>query len=990
VSSPDGDGLDALPGHLTRAGSRRILLLTGESQRHVDRVRSLLAGFEVDLYPGARRHVPEAVLGEARQRLDAFGADTLVALGGGSAIGLGKALRLDRDVRFVAIPTTYAGSEMTNIYGTTVGGSKTTGRNPKVRPDLVIHDVELTLGMPKTLTVTSLMNALAHPIGALGTRSLEGEARERALEAIALLYAAIEALVRAPEDRRARAGALRGAALAAGSLESGTPGLHHKLAHRLGGRFDLDHSGLHSVLLPHSIHRLRAEAPEVAADIVRRLAVPDLEASLFDFLVRASAAVSLRALGVTFDGLRALRAEASSADLPWDLLSAAFHGRRPSVATRFEDWGLPELVSVSGAHLEEARRVIVCLHGRGAAADGILGRAVEIVGNDPTVCVVAPQAPDNVWYGAKYTSPRAEIGAELVSALDQVATVLRLAIARSAPERVVLFGFSQGACLAIEFLIRSSLEDSLRGCRPAALVALSGAIIGPPGERPRPGPSLTGTPVLLGAQEEDPWNSRARIEETAQVLASAGCAVTVEMLPGNAHALHGRHRILARQLLSGKPAPTPAGGYGNVYESETLPGALPRDRNSPRHAAYGLYPEQINGTGFVAPRQGNRRTWMYRIRPSAQQGPFLPIPHATIESDFAGQPPEPNLVGWNPLPLPAAGAPTDFVDGLFTVGGAGSPRSRRGFAVHLYAANRGMEDRCFTNADGDLLLLPEEGGLTLLTELGVLEVDPGQVALLPRGLRFSVLLRGPAARGYVAEAFGRHFELPERGPIGANGLAEARHFRAPAAWHEDRLSLGYRITSKLGGEIFEARQDYSPFDVVAWHGNHCPTVYDLALFSPAGNTRIDHVDPSVHTVLSAPLDEPGTHTLDLVIFPGRWDVTEGTFRPPYFHRNVTTEINGIIRDTVTPGSPFVPGGLFLTPSFTPHGVMASSVERALALDDERANRPQRSPDTSLWFQFESALPFSLSAWARGAGNRVADWHLVWGAYRKHFAVPGPE
>ena len=216
-----------------------------------------------------------------------------------------------------------------------------------------------------------------------------------------------------------------------------------------------------------------------------------------------------------------------------------------------------------------------------------------------------------------------------------------------------------------------------------------------------------------------------------------------------------------------------------------------------------------------------------------------------------------------------------------------------------------------------------------------------------------------------------------------------RHFRAPAAWHEDRLSLGYRITAKLGGEIFDAVQDYSPFDVVAWHGNHCPYVYDLALFSPAGNTRIDHVDPSVHTVLSAPLDEAGAHTLDLVIFPPRWDVTEGTFRPPYFHRNVTTEINGIIRDVAPTGSPVVPGGLFLTPSLTPHGVVASSVERALALDDDHADRPQRSPDTSLWFQFESALPFSLSAWARGAGNRVADWHLVWGAARKHFSVPRP-
>jgi homogentisate 1,2-dioxygenase len=985
VSSPEGDGLGSLPDLLTRAKSRRILLITGESQRHVDRVRSLLAGFEVEVYPGARRHVPEAVLGEARQKLDVFGADAVVALGGGSAIGLGKALRLERDLYFVAIPTTYSGSEMTSLYGITAGHSKTTGRNPRVRPDTVIHDVELTLGMPKALTMTSLMNALAHPIGALGTGSLTGPARAQALDAIGILYAAIEALVRAPDDRRARAGALRGAALAAGSLEAGTPGLHHKLAHRLGGRFDLDHSGLHSVLLPHSIHRLRAEAPDIVAEIAHGLRVPDLEAGLFDFLVRAGAGVSLRALGVTFEGLRTLLAEAASSDLPADLLRAAFHGRRPSASTRFEDWGLPELVSVSGPRLEDARRVVVCVHGRGAAADGILGRAIEMVGNDPTVCVVAPQAADNVWYSAKYTSPRAEIGPQLVSALEQVATVLRSAIAGSARDRVVLFGFSQGACLAIELLLR---ESTVQGGRPAALVALSGALIGPPDERPQPGPALAGLPVLLGAQEEDPWNTRARIEETAALLAGAGCAVTVEMLPGNAHALHGRHRILARQLLSGRAAPASSGGYGNTHESEALPGALPHDRNSPRHGAYGLYAEQVSGTGFVAPRQGNRRTWVYRIRPAAQQGSFVPTAHPTLKSDFATEPPEPNLVGWGPLPFPAAGTPTDFVDGLATVGGAGSPRLRRGFAVHVYAANRGMEERCFSDADGDLLLLPQEGSLTLMTELGVLDLAPGQLAVLPRGLRFSVLLKGATARGYVAEAFGRHFELPERGPVGANGLAEARHFRAPAAWHEDRLALGYRITTKLGGELFEAAQDYSPFDVVAWHGNHCPYVYDLALFSPAGNTRVDHVDPSIHTVLSAPLDEVGTHTLDLVLFPPRWDVTEDTFRPPYFHRNVTTEINGIVRDAATAGSPFVPGGLFLTPSLTPHGVVASSVERFLALDDQHANRPQRSSDASLWFQFESALPFSLSAWARGAGNRIADWHLIWGAYRKHFRVPG--
>ena len=493
---------------------------------------------------------------------------------------------------------------------------------------------------------------------------------------------------------------------------------------------------------------------------------------------------------------------------------------------------------------------------------------------------------------------------------------------------------------------------------------------------------MAGVPVLLGACEEDPFVARAHVETAARLLASAGCAVDIEMIPGNAHALHGRHRLRAREVLRGVPAPAPHGGFGNTVESESLPGALPRDQSSPRHAPLGLYAEQLSGTGFVAPRDHNKRTWMYRIRPSAQQTPFVPLPHATLKGDFVTAPADPNLAAWAALPAPAGAV--DFIDGLATLGGAGDPRARRGFAVHLYAANRGMEDRCFYDADGDLLLLPQAGALTLLTELGVLDVRPGQVAVIPRGLRFSVLLRAGTARGYVAEAFGRPFVLPERGPVGANGLADARHFMAPAAWHEDRLALGYRVTAKLGGDLYQATQDYSPFDVVAWYGNHAPYVYDFASFSPVGNARVDHIDPSVHAVLSAPLDEAGANALDLIVFPPRWDVTEHTFRPPYFHRNVTTEVNGIIRDTTSSGSPFAPGMCFVTPTLTPHGVVASSVERNLALDDARADRPHRSSDASLWFQFESALPFSTTAWARSASNMIADWPLVWGAYRKHF------
>jgi len=336
-------------------------------------------------------------------------------------------------------------------YGITTSGNKITGRDPRVRPDAVIYDVELTLDMPKKLTVTSLMNSLAHPISTLGTGSLAGEAREQAFGAVVTLYAAMEMLLHAPENARARAGALEGSGLAAQAIESGTLGLHHKLAHLLGGRFDLDHGGLHSVLLPHSVHRLREEAPELLGELGRRLHVRDLEGDLFDFLVRARAAVSLKDLGLSFDDFRGFLETAP--ELPRGLLGAAFHGRRPSADTRFEDWGLPEPVSVRGPLLQSARRVVVAVHDRGGTADGILARAVELVGDDPTVCVIAPQAQNHAW-------PKA--------ARTQVSAVLRGTVDKSKADRVVLFGFAEGAGLALDLVMQ----------RPeplAALVGLSGA-----------------------------------------------------------------------------------------------------------------------------------------------------------------------------------------------------------------------------------------------------------------------------------------------------------------------------------------------------------------------------------------------------------------------------------------------------------------------------------------------------------------------------------
>jgi homogentisate 1,2-dioxygenase len=248
---------------------------------------------------------------------------------------------------------------------------------------------------------------------------------------------------------------------------------------------------------------------------------------------------------------------------------------------------------------------------------------------------------------------------------------------------------------------------------------------------------------------------------------------------------------------------------------------------------------------------------------------------------------------------------------------------------------------------------------------------------VPRGLAFSVLLHGAFARGYVAEPFGRRFRLPERGPIGANGLADPRHFRAPAPYHEDRLAPGTRIVAKLGGHLAEATQDHSPFDVVAWHGQLAPYVYDLAAFSPSGNTRFDHGDPSIYTVLSAPLDEQGAHTLDLVVFPPRWDATTNTFRPPFFHRNAISEINGIVREHAHPGSPFQPGCCFITPSLTGHGVSRAAVERSRAAPDDH---PVELGGHSLWFQFESALAPVLAPWAKP----LPDWPATWSSHPSYF------
>src|SRR5215831_15674286 len=328
-------------------------------------------------------------------------------------------------------------------------------------------------------------------------------------------------------------------------------------------------------------------------------------------------------------------------------------------------------------------------------------------------------------------------------------------------------------------------------------------------------------------------------------------------------------------------------GFANEHATEALPGALPEGQNAPQRPPRGLYTEQISGTPFTAARAENRRTWLYRIRPSAMHPPFRRIDNGLIRSaPFDETAPPPNRLRWNPLPFPDE--PTDFVDGLVTMGGNGDVSGRFGVGIHIYRATEPMQSRVFYNADGELLIAPQSGRLRLATELGIIETRPGEITVIPRGIKFSVGLPDGAARGYVCENYGALFALPELGPIGANGLANARDFLTPIAWYEDRRVATENVV-KFAGNLWATTLDHSPLDVVAWHGNYAPCKYDLVHFMTLGTVSFDHPDPSIFTVLSAPSDTLGTANCDFVVFPPRWMVAEDTFRPPWFHRNIMSE-----------------------------------------------------------------------------------------------------
>jgi homogentisate 1,2-dioxygenase len=419
-------------------------------------------------------------------------------------------------------------------------------------------------------------------------------------------------------------------------------------------------------------------------------------------------------------------------------------------------------------------------------------------------------------------------------------------------------------------------------------------------------------------------------------------------------------------------------GFGNEYATEAVAGALPQGRNSPQRAPHHLYPELISGTAFTAPRHENRRTWMYRKQPSVVAGRYAayeqPLWRTGVDRAIAISP-EP--MRWNPFPI--GDANHDFVDGMRTLATNGDAEAQTGIATHVYLATRSMDRRAFVNADGEMLVVPQQGRLRITTEMGVLEVKPGEVVLLPRGVAFQVALLDGPSRGYVCENHGAHFRLPELGPIGSNGLANARDFQAPVAAYDDH-AVEYELVKKFAGKLWRAPLRQSPFNVVAWHGNLAPVKYDTANFMTIGSISFDHPDPSIFTVLTSPSDTPGTANCDFVIFPPRWLVMEDTFRPPWYHRNLMSEFMGLVYgayDAKPEG--FKPGGASLHNCMVPHGPDEEAFERA-----SNAELKPHKLDNTLAFMFESRYRFIPTEFAMNSAQLDKHYADCWAGLKDQF------
>ncbi len=427
-------------------------------------------------------------------------------------------------------------------------------------------------------------------------------------------------------------------------------------------------------------------------------------------------------------------------------------------------------------------------------------------------------------------------------------------------------------------------------------------------------------------------------------------------------------------------APLMMPGFGNDFETEALPGALPQGRNSPQKCAYGLYAEQLSGSPFTAPRSTNERSWLYRIRPSVRHtGRFAKIDVPLWKTAPDGDPHDLPLGQYRWDPLPASDTPCDFIDGIRTMTSTGDARQHLGMAASLYAFDKNMTDRVLLNADAEMLIVPESGTLDIFTEMGRMVVPSGHIAVLPRGMMAKIRTDAKMARGYICENYGAKFTLPDRGPIGANCLANPRDFKTPVAAFEDD-DTAHQLFIKWCGGFHTTRLDHSPLDVVAWHGNYSPYSYDLSTFSPVGAISFDHPDPSIFTVMTAPSETAGTANIDFVIFPERWLVAENTFRPPWYHRNIMSEFMGLITgqyDAKEEG--FVPGGASLHNMMLPHGPDLDAFEKASNADLV----PVKLTNT-MAFMFETRFPQQVSKFAAETDQLQDSYIDCWAGLQKKF------
>jgi len=421
-------------------------------------------------------------------------------------------------------------------------------------------------------------------------------------------------------------------------------------------------------------------------------------------------------------------------------------------------------------------------------------------------------------------------------------------------------------------------------------------------------------------------------------------------------------------------------GFGNSFETEALPGTLPVGRNSPQRVARGLYAEQLSGSPFTAPRASNERSWLYRILPTVGTiGRF-----EQVDAGLWKSAPDPAIhvpigpLRWDPVPLPERRQ--TLIEGIHTITTAGDVSTHTGASVHLYLITASMEDEYLYNADGEMLFVPQQGRVRFFTEFGIIDTEPGEIAVIPRGVKLRVeLLDGPA-RGYICENYGGSFTLPERGPIGANCLANPRDFLTPVAAYEDRNDIAGSLYVRWGGALWRTEIDHAPLDVVAWHGNYAPYKYDLRRFSPVGPLLFDHADPSIFTALTSPSETPGTANVDFVLFPDRWLVAEDTFRPPWYHMNVMSEFMGLIYG-VYDAKPhgFVPGGFSLHNSMTPHGPDAEAFEGA-----SNAELAPQKLEGTMAFMFETRIPQRVTEYAAGLPELQAGYADCWRGLKRRF------